>query len=154
MRGRRPKDPAVRQRTNIVSTRATLPTAQAIAAPPLPERPADNGWHVLVVEWWKDIWASPQATRWTATEKHQAYIVATLLDEFYRAPNVRLAAELRTWEAGLGLDEMDRRRLQWEMPIAPPEAAPARRTRTAAAEKKAATPARSEDPRKRFRIVS
>lgn len=149
MRGPTPKDPAVRQRRNAVTTRAALPTARAITAPDLPK---GREWHQLVVEWWADVWRSPQATRWTATEKHQAYVVAALLDEFYRAPSVRLSAEIRSWEAGLGLDEMDRRRLQWEMPIEP--ATRARPARQAADPAPKRAPVKTADPRKRFRVVA
>jgi len=149
MRGPSPKAPALRQRRNVTSTRAALPSAHAIAAPDLPK---GREWHALVAEWWADVWRSPQASRWTATEKHQAYVVAALLDEFHREPSVRLSAEIRSWQAGLGLDEMDRRRLQWEMPIEP--ATPARVARPASTATPKRTASKTGDPRKRLRVIA
>jgi hypothetical protein len=72
------------------------------------------------VEWWNDLWRSPQATRYTTMHKHRAYLALYALHLFYRNPTERLMQRVEVALDGLGVKEADLRRLQWEAPTAPP----------------------------------
>lgn len=111
MPGPNPKHPSARARRNTSSTAATLSLVHNVKAPPLPEHP--TGWHPQTLEWWKDIWASPMAPEFHQSDTHGLYLLALLVDEFWRSPTTALAAEIRLQRQGYGLTPMDRRRLQW-----------------------------------------
>ena len=46
---------------------------------------------------------------------HELYILAILVDEFWRNPTKELASEIRLQRQCFGLTPIDRRRLQWEV---------------------------------------
>ena len=125
MGGPLPKDPAVRQRANRATTRATLPAAPK--RPKVPELPLEAP-HALTVAFWADVWASPMAAEYLAADVHGLYLLAQLVDAFWRSPSTSLAAEIRLQRMAYGLTPVDRRRLEWTMRHdAEPEPAPAPR---------------------------
>lgn len=122
MPGPPPKDPALRQRRNTSATAATLsPQSEPMRAPALPTRPAKEvragrlkPWHRLTRAWWRDVWASPMAPKYTKADLHELYILAELRDRFWYG-ELDLAAEIRLQSARFGLAPVDRWRLQWDV---------------------------------------
>lgn len=154
MPGPPPKDPKLRQRTNRVSTSATLVIASAetqapMTSPPaLPERRAgEHPWHPETLNFWKEVWASPMAAEFIAADVPGLVLVARLMDRFNYG-DVSIAAEIRLQRQCFGLTPLDRRRLQWEIERA--EAAERRRPNQTAAP---AATAGVRDPRKTLRAV-
>lgn len=110
-----PKHPSVRARTNRSATIATLKADAAISAPGLPDRE----WHDMTVEWWQDVWSSPMAPEYDASDRHGLFMLAALVDDFWNATSQtarrKAAAEIRQQGMRFGLSPIDRRRLQWEI---------------------------------------
>src|SRR4051812_36372120 len=88
------KDPSVRARRNKAATAATL-TDAAVPEASRPQLPAGRVWHPLTVEWWDDLWASPMAGEYHASDRHALFILATLVDAFWLEPTQGLASEIR-----------------------------------------------------------
>jgi hypothetical protein len=106
------KHSSVRARRNKTSTHATLTVDHDVEAPPLP---GDRVWHPQTVEWWADVWASPMAPEYDASDRHGLFVLAVLVDGFWHKPHWTAAAEIRLQRQCFGLTPMDRRRLQWEI---------------------------------------
>lgn len=152
------KDPSVRARRNVTSTRSVLekPDPDDVVVPPLP---ATIEWYPEVVAWWDDLWVSEPRGEWIDADIHLLYVAARLyqmmLDPATKATAAKaLAGEYRQILVQFGLTPMARRSLQWEVPrppeddkSAPPARKPAVKTR---AQKAAAAKA---DPRARFKVV-
>jgi len=144
MRGRYPKDPALRQRRNKAVTRATL----QVAAPPrrrAPSLPRDREWHKLTLAWWREVWRSPMAGEYLDVDVHALYRLAVLVDRFWTQPKLAIAAEIRQEQAHFGLTPLDRRRLEWIVE----KAEEATRRRSPVAEVDPAN-----DPRRLLTVVS
>ncbi len=111
-----PKDPALRQRTNRTSTQATLSTdGKRRRVPPLPERTDGTVWDERTLAFWRDTWRSPMAAEFLKADTHGLYILAELVEGFWREPTAARAAEIRLQRQCFGLTPIDRRRLQWEV---------------------------------------
>lgn len=141
-----PKDPALRQRRNKVSTAATLHAQdKRRPAPSLPKRSEGQDWHALTRSWWKSVWHSPMASEYLEADvKGRLYRLAALVDRFWWKPSIALDAQICRNEAALGLSPIDRRRLQWTVEKAEQES------------RKRVQPARREpgdDPRSIFQVV-
>lgn len=155
MSGPLPKDPSVRQRRNKTSTRATLTKPDTATVPDLPEMAdPETGdalvWLPLTQRWWRELWASPMAPEFDASDIHGLYILAALVNGFWLRPSRELAAEIRLQRGCFGLSPMDRRRLQWEIERVDEAQDKGRRRRQAAR-----TPAETgEDPRDVLRAVT
>jgi len=136
------KDPSVRRRTNKASTAATLEDGRTVIRPELPER--EDSWHPLTASWWDDLWSSPMAAEYHSSDKHALFILAALVDSFWREPTQSLAAEIRLQRQAFGLTPYDRRRLEWTIETAEEskDRGSARRERKASAQPKA-----KDDPR-------
>ena len=110
-----PKDPSTRARRNVAATRAVLRRDLSVRMPALPDRV----WQPLTLAWWVDVWASPMAPEFEASDVHGLFMLALLVDDFWSAdaPSSRmsLAAEIRQQSQRFGLSPIDRRRLQWEV---------------------------------------
>lgn len=122
MPGPKPKDPALRRRTNKPSTHEILDPAARAKAPPLTkEILGTDHIHPTVHRWWRVVWRSPMAPRWLESDVEVLYLTAALRNEFAKKPLTALAGEIRQQEARLGLDVMSRRRFDWriEGPAAP-----------------------------------
>ncbi len=105
------------------------PDPEQVVVPPLPDRPQDwhhpllnrppQDWHPLTRAWWADLWASPMAGEYDATDVHGLIQLAVLVDDFWHAesPRDRQAAstEIRLQGVRFGLSPIDRRRLQWKI---------------------------------------
>ncbi|MEQ8834285.1 MAG: hypothetical protein RIB67_07545 [Miltoncostaeaceae bacterium] len=115
MPGPAPKPAATRQRRNRTTTAARLIAMpeRPIKAPPLPAGD-DHEWHPLTLAWWKDIWTSPMAPEFLAADVHGLYMLAMLVDRFWRG-DAKVAGEIRLQRQCFGLTPIDRRRLQWEV---------------------------------------
>jgi len=115
-----PKPAAPRQRRNHQAGGATLteqgpgPAAAPEGPPPLPKR-GRRKWHALTEAWWADIWASPMAGEYLQADLHRLYLLAELVNAFWRKPSVQLAVEIRLQGQCYGLSPLDRRRLEWEV---------------------------------------
>jgi hypothetical protein len=147
-----PKHSSVRARRNRGSTAATLTADHRISAPMLPEREA--GWHWQTESWWRDIWASPMAPEFHSSDRHGLFVLAVLVDDYWRAETSReraaLAGEIRLQRQCFGLTPIDRRRLQWEIERTDEAQERGQRRRRAAA-----TPAETgQDPRDVLRAVT
>lgn len=115
--GPAPKDPSTRARRNVTSTKATL---RAVPDLPVPDLPAGvEVWHPMTRSWWADIWSSPMAPEFDASDAHGLFALAVLTNDFWLAETpserMKLAAELRQQSQRFGLSPIDRRRLQWEI---------------------------------------
>lgn len=118
MRGRHPKDPAIRQRTNKSPSRAVLQAEQAERkrAPSLPKRPeGESDWRPETRSWWRAVWRSPMATEYLDADIPALHRLAVLIDKFWGAPSTALAAEIRLQQQAFGLTPLDRRRLEWSI---------------------------------------
>ncbi|GAB6937087.1 hypothetical protein ACQP60_18895 [Isoptericola variabilis] len=115
--GPAPKPASTRARRNKTTTRATLKADASIIAPELPANP--NGWHDMVLEWWRDLWASPMAPEYDDADRHGLFELAMLRNDFWNATSLfdrkMAATEIRLQDQRFGLSPIDRRRLQWEI---------------------------------------
>jgi hypothetical protein len=146
MPGPTPKHASTRARRNRSSTAATLTADPTIVAPDLPD---DREWHPQTLAWWVDVWASPMAPEYDASDLHGLLILAVLVDGFWRKPHWTAAAEIRLQRQCFGLTPIDRRRLQWEIERVDEAQDRGRRRR-----QQAATPAQTgADPRDVLRAV-
>lgn len=100
-------------RRNKSTTKATLTVVHEVQAPDLPDR--ELPWHEQTIEWWLDIWASPMAPEFDKSDRHGLFMLAVLVDEFWKNPTQALAAEIRLQRQCYGMTPIDRRRLQWEI---------------------------------------
>src|SRR6185295_20168062 len=128
--GPAPKHPRLRQRTNKVSTRATLPAdvPKDRPVPKLPKREKGSvPWHPETLADWERLWQSPESTLYTPAMLGQLVVMFKVLDAFNYGDLDR-AAEVRLQAARFGLDVMAQRRLQWEREneAAKPQAPPVR----------------------------
>ena len=125
MAGPIPKASHLRQhrlRTSTATTLSARPTRKR-ARPKLPVC-ARGEWHPSTVAWWDDVWVSPMATEYLQADVHGLYLLADLIDHYWRKPTPALAAEIRLQRMCFGLTPIDRRRLQWE--VEPPNQRPQR----------------------------
>jgi hypothetical protein len=135
-----PKDRSTRQRRNVVAGARKLSAATEVEAPMLPD---GNDWHSMTESWWADVWASPMAPEYDPSDVHGLFLLAVLVDGFWKSPTKELAAEIRLQRQCFGLTPIDRRRLQWEVDRGEEAEAKTRRRRTP---KPVETP--EEDPRR------
>jgi hypothetical protein len=86
------------------------------------------------------------ADEYLRSDLHGLYILADLLDRYWRTPSIALATEIRLQRQCFGMTPIDRRRLQWE--VAKGEEAERKR--------RPAAPAGDggDDPRRVLRVVS
>lgn len=114
MPGPLPKNPKIRQRRNRVATRALLPAESSpiVGTPTLPDNPLGK-WHKLTAVWWGDVWASPLHHEYMRADLGALYRLAILVNGFWEAPKLALAAEIRLLEREFGLTPLARRRLEW-----------------------------------------
>lgn len=113
------KHATVRARANKASTAAVLTEQDgesAVVKPDLPFR--EGGWHTQTLEWWDDLWAAPMAAEYHVSDRHALYLLAVLVDDFWREPSQKLAAEIRLQRQAFGLTPYDRRRLEWTVETA------------------------------------
>lgn len=109
-----PKNPAVRQRRNKSATRAILP-AELSPRRRAPQLPKVKGrtWESITKRWWRDVWTSPMSGEYLKADEHALFILALLIDDFWKSPSVALAKEIRQEQQAFGLTPLDRRRLEW-----------------------------------------
>lgn len=142
-----PKEPSTRQRRNKVAGARTLTAAPDAKAPALPEM--EGGWHERTTAWWADVWASPMAPEYDDSDVHGLFLLAALVDEFWRKPSQALAAEIRLQRQCFGLSPIDRRRLQWEIDRGEAADDKTRKRRTQR-RPQSTTSSRRSDPRSRL----
>ncbi|WP_430593879.1 hypothetical protein [Isoptericola sp. QY 916] len=151
--GPAPKPASTRARRNKTATRATLKADASIIAPELP----DNDWHPMVLEWWRDLWASPMAPEYDDADRHGLFELAMLRDDFWKAATLydrKIAAtEIRLQDQRFGLSPIDRRRLQWEIERTDEAQDKGARRRTTAATRNQAQGKPAGDPRETLRVV-
>ena len=128
--GPAPKDPSVRARRNRSSTRAVLTADHEIEAPPLPDEVV---WHPMTRRWWADIWSSPMAPEYAATDVHGLFRVAMLMNDFWLAETPKERAEIQVRlekaDADFGTNPLARRRLEWQIAETEDRQAKSRRRR-------------------------
>jgi hypothetical protein len=139
-------------RRNKTATRAVLVADHDIQAPDLPDQA--DGWHPQTLEWWRDVWASPMAPEYDESDRHGLFMLAVLVDSFWRNPSEKLASEIRLQRQCFGLTPIDRRRLQWEIERTDEAQAKGRQRREAEAAGKSKAPTKANDPRSVLRAVS
>jgi hypothetical protein len=83
------------------------------------------------------------AAEYLPADIHGLYMLADLIDQYWRKPTPALAAEIRLQRMCFGLTPIDRRRLQWE--VEQPGRAPQRPIPTRAAPE--------DDPRRILRVL-
>jgi hypothetical protein len=108
--------------------------------------PDARAWHLLTMRAWTHAWESPMASQWIATDADALGRLAILWDDYYKAPDPKVLAEIRLQEQRFGLTPLDRSRLQWE--VSRGEEAERKRQPT-----KASGTMVSGDPRKLLRMV-
>lgn len=148
------KDPSVRARRNVTSTRSVLkrPTTK----PKVPPLPKGQRWHPQVRADWAQDWSSPMALKWEDADKASMYMLARLSQQFWdpaSTPNVcrALAGEIRQLRAQLGLTPGGRKSLEWEIEAPPdPQESTTQGVRSASAKK---APPKAADPRARFKVL-
>lgn len=147
------KHSSTRARANRATTAATLTDQTSAIVPKLPARPAEFdangkklriGWHAETKAWWSDMWSSPMAREYHSSDRHGLFVLAVLIDKFWRNPDAKLASEIRLQRVAFGLTPYDRRRLEWTIETAEEskDRGQARRQRGGAKQPAAAT-----DPR-------
>lgn len=109
MPGPPPKPSHLRQRRNKKPTAATV-TATDADKPDrrLRKHPDGKPWHPETVRWWKDVWASGMADRYTQTDANGLYALAMLKDKQWAEQSTSLASEIRLQEARFMLDPRSR----------------------------------------------
>lgn len=107
-----PKDPSVRRRRNKTPGARVLTFPTKTSAPPLPDVVE---WHPRVLAWWSKVWASPMAAEWLDADVERLYMLAVVVDRFWRSGDPALLSEIRLTGALFGLSPIDRRRLSWEI---------------------------------------
>lgn len=153
MRGRPPKDPAVRQRRNVIATGAELAADPGVKVPPLRKALfAGEQVHPETRRWWRVVWREPMAARWLPSDVLILEVVAVLRNQWFNGTRTIAQADaIARHETRLGLDLMGRKRFDWRIEGArgaAPAAEPAPERRSAAA------PTTEDDPRKLLRVVS
>lgn len=143
MPGPLPKNASTRQRRNKAAG-ATVLHLVTDADAKAPELPKGRRWLKATRDWWSDVWASPMAPEYDDSDRHGLYVLAVLVDDFWRAPDHKLASEIRLQRQCFGLTPIDRRRLQWEIDRG--EEADERTTARRQAPPKRSTP--KKDPRR------
>ena len=116
--GPTPKPAAIRQRRNKTTTAARFETAERPrqSAPALGKHPVKGQkWDSRTRSWWREVWSSPMAKEFLHADTDGLFMLAALVDQFWKAPNPALAAEIRLQRQCYGLTPIDRRRLQWEI---------------------------------------
>lgn len=158
MPGPAPKPAHLRQRTNKVSTAATLPSEEVSAKRPVPALPPrerqSEVWHPRVVEWWRSVWTAPMAAEYLGPDiLGGLHLLAELYQRLWAETEsnriVAIAAEIRQQEVRFGLTPIDRRRLQWEVEkgeVAEERTSTRRRARTLDATSR-------KDPREVLKVV-
>jgi hypothetical protein len=116
-RGPTPKTAATRARRNKTTTASRLETDEQprAKAPPLGDHPEGGEWHPRTLVFWKDVWDSPMAEEFLRADTDGLLQLAALVDQFWKEPSPKLAAEIRLQRQCYGLTPIDRRRLQWEV---------------------------------------
>ena len=115
MRGGKPKPPGMTQRRNKETSKSTFVDNNPIVdIPSLPKR-GHKKWKAMTISWWNDVWTSPMASEDLTADKHGLYVLAELIDQYWRDPKPSTAAEIRLQRQCFGLTPIDRRRLQWEI---------------------------------------
>lgn len=147
MPGPTPKAPSVRARRNRSSTRAVLSADHDVAAP---ELPGGVGWHGLTLRWWADVWSSPMAPEYAASDVNGLFRVALLYNDFWTASTFKERAEIQVRlekaDADYGTNPMARRRLEWQ--IEATEDCKAKGKKRRGSESSIASPAQpGDDPR-------
>lgn len=142
MSGPPPKPSNQRRRRNVTPGARVLHADIVVSEPP--PLPVAYEWHGMTKAWWADIWASPMAPEYEASDVHGLFMLAVIVDQFWKDPtNLDLAKEIRLQRQAFGLSPLDRRRLQWEVEKA--EEAQDAGTRRRGG--KAALPSQRPDPR-------
>ena len=119
MRGPLPKPSEQRRRRNASTfTGATLPSIGRTE--PAPKLPTWRPWHPKTRRWWKELWATPQATQWDPSGL-SLWTYACLVDLLVtvKYPAHHLSPELRQHEDRHGLNPKAMASLRWR--IADPE---------------------------------
>ena len=88
------------------------------------------------------------ASEYLDADIHSLYILADLIDRYWRKPTPALAAEIRLQRQCFGLTPIDRRRLQWEVEKVN------RATRQKGPEEKPKPSGRTRDPREYLHVVA
>ena len=143
MPGPTPKPAALRQHRLRHSTAAPLTRARSRRKVPLLPACTRGDWHPNTLAWWPEVWRSPMAAEYLPADIHGLYLLADLVDLYWRKPTPALAAEIRLQRMCFGLTPIDRRRLQWE--VEQPGRAPQRPIPTRAAPE--------DDPRRILRVL-
>lgn len=149
-----PKDPKTRQRRNKTSTARRLSGVPDDF--PVPKLPAGRRWLKATRTWWDDVWASPMASEFVdgRVDVHGLFMLAVLVDDFWREPSASLAAEIRLQRQCFGLTPIDRRRLQWEIDRGEDASERTRRRRNAAVQTTGGGEAApGQDPRNMLHVV-
>lgn len=111
------KPAAMRQRPHKPKNAIVLPPEKKPRkrAPALPDHPNGEEWHSLVKVFWRDLWRSPQASKFLRVDYYGLAVLAVLLDQFFKspAPTASLSREIRALMKAFGLDPDDRRSLDW-----------------------------------------
>lgn len=153
MPGPAPKPANTRARRNKTASASTLKADASIIAPELPARE----WHPMVLQWWRDLWASPMAPEYDEADRHGLFELAMLRDDFWRADSAKerkdAAAEIRLQDQRFGLSPIDRRRLQWEIERTDEAKEKGERRRTKAAERSSGAQGSGGDPRATLRAL-
>jgi hypothetical protein len=115
-----PNPPDQRRRRNGTSfTGVELPASGRTG--PAPKLPNWRRWDPKTRRWWKELWASPQATQWDPSGM-SLWVYAALMDMLITEehPAHRLSPELRAWEDRHGLSPKAMASLRWRIADAEP----------------------------------
>lgn len=122
-RGPAPQEKRSRERDNYVRDELPLEGYQG-EVPPLP---GADGFTEETCKWYWTWARSPQAVKFGTTDWQRLHMMAPIVDEYFRKPNVKLLAEIRLQEASLGATPADRLRLHWKLADGSKTAKPAGR---------------------------
>lgn len=114
MPGPPPKPAHLRQRMNKKAGNAVLTARNAVEVPEIPN-PDARVWHELTLKDWAEWWQSEMASQWLPTDVSGLGLLAIIVDNFYKEPNIKDLQEIRLQRQCFGLTPLDRSRLQWEV---------------------------------------
>ena len=119
MPGPVPKPAGQRRRRNIAPGARTLrPVSGKATIPKLPTRRVEGRnaqWRAETKAWWERVWSSPMSSEFDPSDIDGLFVLAVLVDTFWRDPTPEHAKELRLHRQCFGLEPIARRRLQWEI---------------------------------------
>lgn len=110
MAGYGPPPSEERRRRNVDTFEADAVTIEAGTRVQAPRLPGASKYLKATLDWYEAWASSPQAATFVSTDWQRLHMLAKLVDDYWRNPDVKLMAEIRQNESLLGATHVDRMR--------------------------------------------